>query len=144
MPRSLKLLHPRWAAMLALVALLATIIACDDDGDTPTSDAGEDLPTNALEITVGPEGINPPREQVRVPDRYQLIVNNSSDEACSFYLGAFVRDLEVGPGETGQIDVQLPPSGGDDEQIEMGCLGDETRQGTLVVRNATGSDLGVD
>ena len=75
---------------------------------------------------------------------YQLVVTNESDQDCSFYLGALVRDLEVAPGEKAQTDVQIPPTNGEDNQVDMGCLGDDTRQGTVIIRNATGSSLGVD
>jgi len=133
------LLHPRRVLMVATLALVASaLVACTASGNDD-----DELPTTVLEITVGAEGVNPPREQVRVPDRYQLVVTNASDEDCSFYLGDLVRDLEVAPGETSQVDVQFSPSApGGDEQVEMGCLGDDARQGMLVILNSTGGDLG--
>lgn len=137
------LLHPRRLLLLGGLLVVATaLVACTDDNGSSADVNQDDLPTNPLAIRVGPDGIDPPQEQVRVPDHYQLIVRNESDQDCSFYLGPYVRDLEVVAGETGQTDVQLPPSGGGDAQIDMGCLGDDVRQGTLVVRNSTGSQLG--
>lgn len=142
----------RWLLLGALVALAAALIACEEDDGDAAEDAAQDAdpPVNQLEITVGDEGLSPDEEEVRIPDRYQLVVNNESGEDCSFYLGTFVRALEVPAGETAEMDVQLPPSAsgenapGGEELMEMGCDGDEERQGTLVVLTATGSDLGVD
>ena len=138
------LLHARrWLLVGAALLLAVATVACTDD-NSPTDVNEDDLPTNLLEIRVGPDGIDPPQEQIRVPDQYQLVVTNESDQDCSFYLGALVRDLEVAPGEKAQTDVQIPPTNGEDNQVDMGCLGDDTRQGTVIIRNATGSSLGVD
>lgn len=140
----------RWLLLGALIALTAALIACEEDDGDPADDAAEDAdaPTNVLEITLGDDGLDPDQEQVQVPDRYQLVVNNESSEDCTFYLGTFVRALEVPAGETAQMDVQLPPAAsaeaapGAQEEMEMGCDGDEERQGLLIVLTATGSDLG--
>jgi len=142
--------HKHWLLLGALIALTAALIACEDDDGDPAEDAAEDAdaPVNQLEITVGEGGLDPNQEQVRLPDRYQLIVNNESSEDCDFYLGTFVRDLGVPAGETTQMDVQLPPAAsgeaapGGQQEMEMGCEGDEERQGLLIVLTATGSDLG--
>lgn len=139
----------RWLMLGALFALAAALVACEDDGDA-ADDAADDAapPTNVLEITVGDGGLDPTEEQVQLPDRYQLVVNNESSNDCTFYLGTFVRALEVPAGETAQMDVQLPPSAsgeaapGAQEEMQMGCDGDEERQGRLIVLTATGSDLG--
>lgn len=140
----------RWLLLCAVVALTATLIACEEDDGDAADDAAEDAdaPLNQLEITVGDGGLDPNQEQVRLPDRYELIVNNDSSDDCDFYLGTFVRDLEVAAGETAQTDVQLPPAAsgeaapGAQQEMDMGCEGDEERQGLLIVLTGTGSDLG--
>lgn len=132
----------RWLLLGAIVALGAAVVACEDDGDDAGLDGDGDVAPTNLEFTIGEGGIEPPQEQVRVPDRYQVIVTNDSDADCSFYLGGFLRDLDVPAGETNQIYFHLPPTAPDGEEVEMGCEGDEEKQGIIIVLNATGSDLG--
>lgn len=137
----------RWPALGVLLALAVALVSCSDDGDG--EDVGDgDLPTNRLEITVVDGGVDPGEVEVRLPDRYQLVVHNESSTDCEFDLGTFVRALEVPAGETGQIDVQLPTSAsgdaapGSEEIMDMGCAGDDERQGRLVVLTGTGTGLG--
>lgn len=139
----------RWPILGVLLALAATLAACSEDGD-PAGDATDefDLVTNRLEITVVDGGLDPSEAKVRLPGRYQLVVNNDSSTDCEFDLGTFVRALDVPAGETGQIDVQLPASAfgdaapGSEELMDMGCAGDEERQGRLVILTSTGTGLG--
>ena len=139
----------RWLLVGVALFLTTVLVACDDDGSsTPDPAEDADLPTNLLEITVVDGGLDPSETEVRLPDRYQLVVNNESSTDCEFDLGTFVRALDVPAGETSQIDVQLPPSAsgdaapGSQEIMEMGCAGDDGRQGRIVVLTATGSGLG--
>ncbi len=127
----------RFRAMPALVVLLlisAVVVGCEDDSEI-------DPPLEVLAFTVGEDSLSPDVEQVRIPDRYQVVVTNESDEECSFYLGPFVRDLNVSPGETSEAEVQLPPDAGVEES-EMGCDGHEARQGRLEILTATGTGFG--
>lgn len=122
---------------LVLLALAVWLLAAACVGT-----ADEELPTNPLEVRVEEGGLEPPVAQVRAPDQYQLIVRNESDRPCTFDLATYVQGLEVAPGETGQIDVELPLVEADGSELEMGCRGDDERTGRVVVRNATGTDLG--
>ena len=125
--------------LAAVVGLGALAVGCQDGTPDP---GDEDLPVEALEIDVLDDRLDPQEVEIRVPDRYQLIVNNKSSEDCLFSLGEYVRDLPVAAGTIGQIDFNLPPDDPPGPELTMGCEGDEERQGEVSVLDATGSDLG--
>ncbi len=121
----------RHFSLVALVSLLAlALVACDD------AEGEDNVPTPLLEIEVGADELDPRRVEVRAPDRYQLVVTNQGSEECLFNLGPYVRDLPVAPGETGEIDFQVPPDDPEGE-LEMGCSGTPDRTGTVIVRTGT-------
>lgn len=118
--------HLKLILTLAIGAALLSALACSGDDD--------DLPIETIEVEVGAAGLDPQEVTIRVPDRYSLIVENTSETECAFSLGNFVQDLVVPPGDTGHIDF-ITPDDEPAEQQQMGC--GDGRSGDIVILDAT-------
>ncbi len=135
MPRHTEKL--RLAALLALLAAASLLsLACDDAEGGDRSDDDIEAPVNVLDVTVREDGLSPATVEVRVPDHYQLVVTNETDQECVFDLGPWVRALAVPAGESAQIDFQVPPEEPDGE-TDMGCQGSDEQTGSVRVLAAT-------
>ncbi|MGE0227563.1 MAG: hypothetical protein AB7I38_02865 [Dehalococcoidia bacterium] len=127
---------------LALVSIAMLAIACFAACGDEDQDAGleTEFQVDVLEVIVHDDRIEPATVTLRVPDQVTLDLTNRSSTACSFNLGGYVRDFEVGPGDQDSIaftvidvDSDISPN-----TTTMGCAGDGPRNGTLEVLDSSG------
>jgi hypothetical protein len=139
--------HLMAAAGLAL--LLAAGMACEDD---QTSDEGSAAPPpssepqaqlgraapeqqnlKAVKVEIRDREINPRQLELQAAQPVQLEIRNSTASPCTFYIEGYVVGVQVPPGETARQSLTLPQGTNRANEVDMGCQGDDQRQGTAVI-----------
>jgi hypothetical protein len=130
----------RGQAVIVICALVAALVTACDDGEADRQGRLPDphLPHPTVRqtgIAVYDDRIRPIELTLPVDVELQVLVENYGRTPCSFYLGDYVRGLQLAPGELSEVVFTMPgrsdSTHGDDDEVSMGCAGDPRRQARL-------------
>lgn len=139
----------RFAVLTILATMLLLGVACADDGGVESSPQPTSAPQGAQpqdfgvarqeEVVVGPDGTRPRQISITAAVPAQITVSNQSGEDCVFFIGEYVRDITLAPGEARSVSATFPdvanqPGTSASKSVDMGCQGanDERRGKALI------------
>jgi hypothetical protein len=145
---------PRLSVRVMLAGLLVasfTAACADDDPDEERGPAvvaereatqsraapgQENVETHTIEIF--DDRVTPQQLEIAASQPTRLQIENKSSSDCTFFMGNVVQGILVAAGQT--VENSLSPLGGasstagtGNDTVEMGCQGDEERQGEAVI-----------
>ena len=134
---------------LAVAALaIAVGMACDDDEpqtqniaserEAQVAQTGPDQGSQrAKVIEVFDDRVQPRELMLQTGENVQVQIVNRGSSACTFYIGEFLRGVQVAPGQTVPQSISFTGSGtqaqSSTRNVDMGCDGDAKRKGNVVV-----------
>ena len=91
-----------------------------------------------IEVEVYPDRLDPEQLVLRAGEAVRVEVVDHSGAVCSFYVGEYLRDLEVPSGGHAEMAFTVPnlpgPPGAVASTTTFGCKGDAARTGNVVVQ----------
>ncbi len=141
---------PRALLTLAAAAALLLAAACDENDDATTggtnTGAGTQIPPNQTyteprrhRLTIEADRVTPDQLTIAAGVNQQLQVTNASGAPCRFVAPPYVQGVDVPPGQTVAVNLTTPDVARNTglqgaNVVDMGCEGDDERQGSLVVQ----------
>jgi hypothetical protein len=136
-------------AVAGLALLLAAGVACEDEqtknrggqaqpvGNEPQAQLGRAAPEEqnhkTVQIEIRDRSISPRQLELQAAQPVQLEIRNSTASPCNFYIESYVTGIQVPAGETARQSLTLPQGSSSADEVDMGCQGDDQRQGTAVI-----------
>ena len=134
----------RMLPYLSVVLLVSLVVACNDDDDTGSANAGGGEPQSqpvfqsqqqgvvrTLQVEVLADDVRPGQLNVTAGVAAQLEIKNSGQQPCNFFLGEYARNVQVPAGQTVRQSLTVETSKSDN--VRFGCDGDSKRQGAALI-----------
>jgi hypothetical protein len=110
-------------------------------GRSPQAQRGRASPEEqnlgAQTIEVYDDRIDPRQLEIMAAQPVQIHVSSQGSTACTFFIGPYLSGLQVAPGETAHQSLTVPTTNTNTnftrETMDMGCEGDEDRQGNALI-----------